>query len=169
MTAPIIPPIFPSSVTPAGQPSLGHSLRLDDGDLVFDEQTHDLAEVTELDALSQALRLSINTQLGTDRLNVQFGFDRLAIGAYAYNLTTRKEYVKMQLVRCVGLDARVRDVREVFFSDDPRAFDAQPQLDAVAREQVVAAVRASRDYTVFVVIETVTSQPLTVDAEATLG
>ena len=169
MTAPIIPLTFPSSVPPAGQPSLGRSLRLDDGDLVFDEQARDLAEVTELDALSQALRLAIDTQLGTDRLNAQFGFDRLAVGAYAYNLTTRKEYVKMQLVRCVGLDARVQDVREVFFSDDPRAFEAQPHLDAAAQEQIVAAVRASREYTVFVVIETVTSQPLTVDAEATLG
>lgn len=169
MTAPIFPSIFPTSVAPAGQPSLGHSLRLDDGDLVFDEEAHDLAVVTELEALSQALRLAIDTQLGTDRLNVQFGFDRLAIGTYAYNLATRKEYVKMQLVRCVGLDARVRDVREVFFSDDPRAFEAQPQLDQAAQEQAVAAVRASRDYTVFVVIETTTSQPLTVEAEATLG
>jgi hypothetical protein len=161
MTGPIVPP--------GGQPSLGRSLRLDDGDLVFDDHTGDLAAVSELAALSQALRLAIGTQLGTDRLNAQFGFDRLAVGAYAYGLHTRKEYVKMQLVRCVGLDARVRDVREVFFSDDPRAFEQQPGLDADARERIAAAVRASREYTVFVLVETVTSQPLTVEAEGTLG
>jgi hypothetical protein len=161
VTTPIIPPI--------GQPSLGRSLQLAGGDLVFDDHTGDLVEVVELDALSQALQLAIGTQLGTDRLNAQFGFDRLAIGAYAYGLHTRKEYVKMQLVRCVGMDARVRDVREVFFSDDPRAFEQQPGLDPAARDQIAAAVRANREYTVFVLVETVTSQPLTVDAEGTLA
>jgi hypothetical protein len=154
---------------PAGQPSLGRSLLLDDGDLVFDDHTGDLAEVEQVAALSQALRLAIGTQLGTDRLNAQFGFDRLAVGAYAYGLNTRKEYVKMQLVRCVGMDARVRDVREVFFSDDPRAFELQPGLDEVARDEIVAAIRASRAYTIFVFVETITSQPLTVEAEGTLG
>jgi hypothetical protein len=160
-------PVLPGQT--AGQPSLGRSLRLDDGDLVFDDHTGDLAEVDQLAALGQALELSIDTQLGTDRLNVQFGFDRLAVGAYAYDLTTRKEYVKMQLVRCVSRDARVRDVREVFFSDDRRAFDLPPGLDAVAQDRIVAAIRADREYTVFVVVETITSQPLTVEAEGTLG
>lgn len=161
MTSPIIPPV--------GQPSLGRSLLLDDGDLVFDDHVGDLAEVEQVAALSQALRLAIGTQLGTDRLNAQFGFDRLAVGAYAYGLHTRKEYVKMQLVRCVGLDARVRDVREVFFSDDPRAFELQPGLDAEAQNRIVSVIRANREYTVFVVVETINSQPLTVEAEETLG
>jgi hypothetical protein len=156
-------------VAPAGQPSLGRSLRLEDGDLVFDDHTGDLVEVEQVAALSQALQLSIATQLGTDRLNAQFGFDRLAVGAYAHGLHTRKEYVKLQLVRCVGLDPRVRDVREVFFSDDPRAFELQPGLDARARDRIVAAIRASRQYTAFVLVETITSQPLTAEAEGTLG
>jgi hypothetical protein len=156
-------------VAPAGGPSLGRSLALDGGDLVFDDDGGDLMEVEQLSALSQALRLSIATQLGTDRLNAQFGFDRLAIGAFAYGLHTRKEFVKMQLVRCAGLDQRVRDVREVFFSDDPRAFELQPGLDAETQERIVSAIRASRDYTVVVVVETITSQSLTVEAEGTLG
>jgi hypothetical protein len=154
---------------PAGAASLGRSLRLEAGDLSFDNVTGTLGEVEQRVALAQALELAIGTQLGTDRLNAQFGFDRLAVGAFAYGLHTRKEYVKMQLVRCVGTDRRVRDVREVFFSDDPRFFELRPDLGDAARQQIAAAVRASREYTVFVVVETVTSEPLTVEAEGTLG
>ncbi len=154
---------------PGGQPSLGRTLALDRGDLVFDDHAGDLAELEQLPALSQALQLAIATQLGTDPLNGLFGFDRLAVGAYAYNLDTRKQYVKMQLVRCVSRDARVRDVREVFFSDDPRAFELQPGLDDATRTRIVASIRASREYTVYLMVETVTGQPLTVDAGGTLG
>jgi hypothetical protein len=171
MTGPIPPPPgqLPIGQPAAGQASLGRSLQLDNGDLVFDPHAGDLAQVEQLEALSQALRLAIGTQLGTDRLNAGFGFDRLAVGAYAFDLATRKEYVKMQLVRCVGADARVRDVRDIFFSDDATAFDLQPQLDEQAQKRIIAAVRASREYTVYVVVDTITSQPLTVDAEGSLG
>ena len=41
----------------------------------------------------------------------------------------------MQLVRCVGADRRVRDVREVFFQDDPRYFELNPGLDEEAQKR----------------------------------
>jgi hypothetical protein len=152
-----------------GTPSLGLSLRLDNGDLAFDSHAGTLLEVQELDALSQALVLAIETHLGTDRINSAFGFDRLSVGAYALGLSTRKQYITMQLVACVGADRRVRDVREVFFGDDPRFFEQQPGLDAAAQAAIVRQVRASREYTVYVVIETITSQTLTVSSGGTLG
>lgn len=155
--------------TPIGAPSLGRSVQLRAGDLVFDELTGDLAVVADLPALTQALLLTIETQLGTDRLNASFGFDRLSVGTYAYNVHARKEYIKMQLVRCVGSDRRVRDVRDVFFEDDPRFFELQPSLDAAAQDQIAAAARASREYRVYVVIETIASETLTLQAGGTLG
>jgi hypothetical protein len=155
--------------TADGAPSLGVSLQLQDGDLAFDSGAGTLLEVEELDALSQALELSIQTQLGTDRINSTFGFDRLAVGAYALGLSTRKQYIAMQLVACVGADQRVRDVREVFFSDDPRFFELQPGLDATVQAEIVAQIRASREYTVYVVIETITSQTLTISSGGTLA
>ena len=149
--------------------SLGRGLTLDAGDLVFDDVTGTLGEVEGRTALGQALELAIATQVGTDRLNSRFGFDRLAVGAFAYGLHTRKEYVKMQLVRCAGTDRRVTDVREVFFADDPRYFELQPGLADETRDRIVAATRASREYTVYVVVETVTGESVTVEAEGTLG
>ena len=154
---------------PAGPFSLGSSLRLDDGDLVFDDQAGDLVMVTDTGALTQALIMSIETQLGSDRINSGFGFDRTAIGAYAYGLHTQKEYVKMQLVRCVGLDRRVKDVREAFFQDDPRYFELNPGLDAAAQQQIATTARVSRDYTVYVIVETINSDVVTLQAGGTLG
>lgn len=148
---------------PGGAPSLGRSLMLDQGDLVFDAGSRDLALVEQQDALSQALVLAIGTQVGSDRINVGFGFDRLAVGAYAYDIDTRKQYVKMQLVKTVSAERRVRDVREVFFQDDPRFFELRPAL-AGAREQIAAADRASREYTVYVTVQTIADDPLTVSA-----
>jgi len=154
--------------SPAGPLSLGSSLKLDAGDLVFDD-IGDLTMVTGTAALSQALVLSIETQLGSDRLNSGFGFDRAALGAYAYGIHTRKEYVKMQLVRCVGLDRRVKDVREAFFQDDPRYFELSPGLDAAAQQQIAAAATASREYTVYVIVETLNSDLVTLQTGETLG
>lgn len=149
--------------SPTGAPSLGRSLKLDQGDLVFDAADRDLTVVEQRDALSQALILAIQTQVGTDRINVGFGFDRLSIGAYAYGIDTRKAYVKMQLVKTVSAEPRVHDVREVFFQDDPRFFELRPAL-AGAEDQIVAAARASREYTVYVTVETIAGDPLTVSA-----
>jgi hypothetical protein len=152
-----------------GSPSLGVSLQLEDGDLVFDVRRGDLTLVEEQAALTQALQLAIETQLGSDRLNSGFGFDRLSLGTYAYGIHTRKEYVKMALVRTVSADRRVRDVREIFFQDDPRYFELHPSLDAASQEAIRTEARASREYTVYVIVETITSDPLTIEGGATLG
>lgn len=154
---------------PAGPLSLGSSLQLDDGDLVFDDQARDLTMVTGTAALTQALIMTIETQLGSDRINSAFGFDRTAIGAYAYGIHTQKEYVKMQLVRCVGLDRRVKDVREAFFHDDPRYFELNPGIDAATEQKIITCARVSRDYTVFVIVETINSNVVTLQAGGTLG
>ncbi|KUM99062.1 hypothetical protein AQI95_41000 [Streptomyces yokosukanensis] len=146
---------------PTGRPSLGRGLALDDGDLVNDPDTGGPAEIEGLAALVQALLLAVGTQLGTDRLNTTFGFDRLSIGRYALDRQARKEYIRMELVRCLCADRRVADVREVFFQDDPRYLDFRPDLaGAAAHEQIVEAARASREYTVYAIIDTVAGSTL---------
>lgn len=151
-----------------GAPSLGLSLTLNVGDLVFDPATGDLDIVREQNALTQALELAVQTQLGSDRMNADFGFDRLSIGAYAYDIHTRREYVKMQLVKTVTADRRVRDVREIFFQDDPRYFELHP-VDAVSQQKIMAQTRARREYTIYVVIDTISNHTLIVEVEAALG
>ncbi|WEO99770.1 hypothetical protein A6P39_040200 [Streptomyces sp. FXJ1.172] len=149
-------------------PGLGCSLRTDAGDLVFDPDTGDLALVEGRQALAQALTLSIETQLGSDRVNTRFGFDLLALGTYAEGLHSRKEYLKMQLVRCISSDPRVADVREIFFDDEPRFFELHPDIDPAARSRVVAAQHADRSHTAYVVVDTIAQDTLTLQVGSNL-
>lgn len=141
---------------------LGRSLSLDDGDLAMDPSMPSrLAMVEGQRALDQALTLAVETQLGSDPLNVTFGFDQLVVGGNPYGVHTRKEYIKLQLVRAVAADRRVKDVREVYFQDDPRFFELHPGLSDDVRTSIVRSVRASRRYIAFVVIETIAGDRLT--------
>ncbi|MFE7509892.1 hypothetical protein [Streptomyces sp. NPDC057540] len=151
---------------PQGAPSLGRSLALDEGDLVLDEGSHDLALVAGADALSQALELGVATQKGSDRLNTVFGFDRLAIGVYAEDLPTRKQFLTMELVRCLSSDLRVTDVREVFFDDEPRYLELLSGLGDETRRDVAAA-HAARVYAVYAVVDTVADTAVTLRARGT--
>ncbi|MEU0740852.1 hypothetical protein [Streptomyces sp. NPDC006134] len=146
---------------PAGAPGLGHSLAVDDGDLVVDPRTGAPETVDGLDALIQALTLTVGTQLGDDRLNSTFGFDRLAVGRYALSRPARKEYIKLELVRCLSADRRVTDIREVFFRDDPRFLELGPRLGRAAGPHPAAEAPADRSYTAYVIIETVAGDTLT--------
>ncbi|WP_327319626.1 hypothetical protein [Streptomyces sp. NBC_01235] len=162
-----IRPYLSGDVPREGAPSLGRSLALDDGDLVLDGRSHDLALVVDADALSQALELGVATQTGSDRLNTRFGFDRLAISAYAHDLPTRKEFLTMELVRCLSSDLRVTDVREVFFDDDPRYLELRPGLDEETHRREVAAAHAARVYAVYAIVDTIANTTLTLRARGT--
>ncbi|WP_158973371.1 hypothetical protein [Streptomyces griseus] len=145
---------------PTGAPSLGHGLALDDGDLVTDPRTGGPAGNQGPETLLQALLLAVETQLGTDRLNTVFGFDRLALGRYALEAPARKEYIRMELLRCLSGDRRIADVREVFFQDDQRYRDLRPDLAPATYERIVQTARASREYTVYAIVETIASSTL---------
>ncbi|MEU1471683.1 hypothetical protein ABZ434_26115 [Streptomyces sp. NPDC005761] len=164
---PDLQPYLPGAAARDGAPSLGRSLALDDGDLVIDRGSRDLALVAGAEALGQALELSVATQVGSDPLNIRFGFDRLAVGAYADDLPTRKEHVTMELVRCLSSDRRVTDVREVFFDDDPRFLETGTALDQAARDRITAAAHAERRYTVYAVVDTIAGSALTMRARGT--
>lgn len=149
-------PVVPSTLDP-----LGRSLRMDDGDLALEAapgRPPAPGEVEGLAALAQALTLTVETQIGTDPLNVGFGFDFLAIGAGAHPPSARKEFLRMHLVRAIASDRRVKAIRELFFDDEPRYFELHPGVDP---ERHVQRVRASRRFTAFVVLEARTGEDLT--------
>ncbi|MGW6534746.1 hypothetical protein ACWGBV_00720 [Streptomyces sp. NPDC055051] len=160
-------PYLPAESPRDGAPSLGSSLALDEGDLVLDGRSLDLTLVVGAEALRQALELGVATQTGSDRLNTPFGFDRLALSAYAHDLPTRKEFLTMELVRCVSSDRRVTDVREVFFDDDPRYLELRPGLDEETHRREIAAAHAARVHAVFAVVDTIASTALTLRARGT--
>jgi phage baseplate assembly protein W len=140
--------------------TFGTSLRLDDGDLVFDGPR--LRDVDGIDNLTQALTLRILTPLGSDRFNTRYGMDLAAVFTAPSGIRMAKELIKLNLVGTLGSDPRVREVRRVTFDDDPERLAGDRDGPARARD-----ARHRRRWTVEVVVDTVDADAVTllVDVE----
>ena len=104
MTGPL-----PTAPVAGGGPGFG--LRLSDGDLVVEEGA--LATVEGLPNLVQALTLRMLTPFGTDVFNTTYGFDAAAIFGQPVAARTVADLIRLNLVRTLATDARVREVDDV--------------------------------------------------------
>lgn len=98
----------------------GTDLEVRAGDLVFDGL--DLVLVTGLDALAQSLRHRVLTPLGSDRYDTRYGLDVRALftGPLA-SAGAARDVLRLNLVRAVGTDPRVREVSDVLVRPTPGA------------------------------------------------
>jgi hypothetical protein len=139
----------------------GYSLAMQDGDLVFDGV--ELATVSGRDNLLQALQLRLLTPFGSDRFNVNYGVDFTATYTQPGPVATVKELIKLDVVRTLGTDPRVRDIQDVVFSDDPTYLARHPDLSPAWLQ----SRRAARLWDVEVTIITVDNSTATLSL--TLG
>src|SRR6187399_50330 len=91
----------------------GRGLLVEDGDLVF--EGGDLAEVTGIKNLVQALTLRILTPLGSDRFATTYGLDVREAFTTPNSVRVVKELLKLNLVSTLTADPRVSEVRRVTF------------------------------------------------------
>jgi hypothetical protein len=96
--------------------TLGHSLRLDDGDLVLSDGT--LATVAGQENLAQALVLRILTPLGSDPFATTYGLDVRSTFTEPVATHVMKELIRLNLVRTLSVDPRVREIRDIAIADD---------------------------------------------------
>lgn len=102
-------------------PSLGTSLALVDGDLALtagDDRAHDLALVSGVDNMAQALRVIVETPFGSDQVNVNYGLDVAAIFTFASTVASVKDVIRLNLVKSLSVDDRVTEIIDVAFDDD---------------------------------------------------
>jgi hypothetical protein len=92
---------------------LGTGLQITEGDLVL--RGGRLAELSGLANLAQALTLRILTPLGNDVFNTTYGLDTRSIFTGANGTQLTRDVISLNLVRTLGTDVRVREVREVRF------------------------------------------------------
>ncbi|MFE5923669.1 hypothetical protein [Streptomyces sp. NPDC056468] len=111
--------------------TLGTDIEVHAGDLVFDGR--DLVLVTGLDALAQSLRNRVLTPLGSDRYDTRYGLDVRALftGPLA-SAGAARDVLRLNLVRAVGTDPRVREVSDVL---------VRPAAEAGRRDAWAAEVR----------------------------
>ncbi|MEU2604074.1 hypothetical protein [Streptomyces albus] len=92
---------------------LGHSLLLEDGDLVVRDRT--LAPVRGIANLLQALSLRLLTPYGSDRFNHRYGLSAGETFTRPGSVRDAQELLRLEIVRTLAADPRVREVVEVAF------------------------------------------------------
>jgi phage baseplate assembly protein W len=112
--------------------AFGHGLRLVDGDLAVEQGR--LLEVDGLENLVQALVLRIMTPLGTDVFNTGYGFDVRNAFTQPTGARLTSELIKLNLVRTLSPDPRVREVAAISFPDDAAHLAIHQELDSAAAE-----------------------------------
>jgi len=132
----------------------GFGLKLDRGDVAFETNSANklvLTEVGGTENLAQALVLRLQTPLGNDRFNPNYGLDIGAAFTQAASARAVRSVIKLSLVRTLGVDARVSDVQEVLFEDDPEYRARHPEVT----DQHVRDIRHQRVWKVDVLIRTI--------------
>jgi hypothetical protein len=130
----------------------GYSLALQDGDLFLENDTLKMVEGKR--NLLQALELRILTPFGSDIFNVTYGMDFEEAFTQPLSHGMVKEFIKLNLVRTLGTDPRVQEIREVLFEDDPRYLARHPELSPDA----IRAQRRKRFWKVEVVLDLMDGQ-----------
>jgi len=139
---------------------LGKSLKIVNNDIEFINGT--LQEISDKSNLNQGLRNMIETPLGTDFFNTTYGFDLHNIISQPTNIRIMKELIKMNIVKSLSMDNRIREIREIVFHDDDRFFELNPDFD---KKETVSNIRKCRKWKANVIVETIDDSEITLTLE----
>ncbi len=105
--------------------SFGRSLLLVDGDVAM--SGGDLLEIGGRDNLLQTMQVILDTPTATDVFNINYGFDYVAIFSAPTMLSTKKELIRLNIVKSLSFDDRIREIKDVVFDDEARFQDIARQ------------------------------------------
>src|SRR5689334_1251188 len=91
----------------------GTSIALVGGD--FTLVNGDLVLVSGTANFGQALQVIIETPSGSDQVNVTYGLDVAAIFAVATSVNSVKDVIRLNLVKSLSADNRIREIDEILF------------------------------------------------------
>lgn len=140
----------------------GRSLQLVNGDLGIAEG--DFATIAGRDNFLQAMQVTIETPFGTDIFNVNYGFDLMNSISQPQNVRLIKELIRLNIVKSLSLDNRVREIKEIVFDDDPRFFALDPLRNAEESRQ---ARKAARRWQAMIVLQTISEGEVALRLEGT--
>jgi len=95
----------------------GTSIALVDGDFML--LAGDLKMVSGQDNFGQALQVNVGTPFGSDQININYGLDIAAIFTVANSVRSIKDVIRLNLVKSLSADDRVREISEIVFDDEP--------------------------------------------------
>jgi phage baseplate assembly protein W len=134
-------PAWPADHTPADP--YGRTLLLTDGDIVLQQDAdgeQDLAVIAGKLELAQGIQVLIGTPFGSDIFNLFFGFDLLQTLMQPVATRQMRDLVRMCVVKALGQEQRIRQIRAVAFVDEPAFLLIHPEITpeqqaAMAQEQ----------------------------------
>ena len=94
----------------------GTSIALVDGD--FRLVNGDLSLVSGTDNFGQALQVIVETPFGSDQINVTYGLDVAAIFSVAATVSSVKDVIRLNLVKSLSADNRIREIDAILFDDE---------------------------------------------------
>jgi hypothetical protein len=94
----------------------GTSIALVDGDFML--VNGDLGLVSGRDNFGQALLVIVGTPFGSDPINVNYGLDVAAIFTVAASVSSVKDVIRLNLVKSLVADNRIREINEILFDDE---------------------------------------------------
>jgi len=121
-----------------------------DGDLFFEQG--DLVMIVGRDNFLQAMQVMIETPFETDVFNTNYGFDLLSMFESPHSVRLMKELIRLNIVKSVSRDDRVREIKEVVFDDDPRFFEILPDQNS---DESRRRRKTERRWQAVVVLETI--------------
>lgn len=128
----------------------GRSLQLVNGDLHFADG--DFTTISGRDNFLQAMQVMMETPFGTDIFNVNYGFDLMNSISQPQSVRMIKELIRLNIVKSLSIDNRVREIKEVVFDDDPRFFELDHQSNP---EESRRTRKAERRWQAMVILETI--------------
>lgn len=143
---------------------LSRSLKLLNGDLILDN--NDFATVRGQENFLQAMQVMIETPFGSDIFNVNYGFDLLSCISQPQAVARIKDLIRLNVVKSLSLDNRVREIREVVFDDEPRFYELNREPDPEKkRKQNQDIRRTERRWQALVVLQTISDGEVTLKLE----
>jgi phage baseplate assembly protein W len=130
--------------------SFGRGLQLAGGDFVF--AGNELATIAGRDNFLQGMQVMIETPFGSDIFNVNYGFDIVGILSSPQTVGSMKALVRLNIVKSVSQDDRVREIKEVVFDDEDRFFQLAPEQN---EEEHRRNRKLDRRWQTLIVLETI--------------
>jgi phage baseplate assembly protein W len=117
-----------------------------DLELVAGQHGLDLARVSGVDNLGQALQIALTTLLGSDVFNTEFGFDGLNALVRETDPILLRERVRIAVIQVLRRDPRIRRIVDVKLGDGrleapvpgDRALDVRVLFETVTGDQASA-------------------------------
>jgi phage baseplate assembly protein W len=120
----------------------------------------DLGVVEGMDNLVQALQVALTTALGSDPFNTEFGFDGIRAMAEEADPALARERVRIAVIHVLRRDARIRAIADLSVVDDRAGSTGVPPPEGAVEAWRTAQVRA--------VVETASSDPLTLTVDGVI-